>query len=551
MVKNRTLFPSTVVEVTRDAPDRILVSGQNNRKLGGTIVKGTYAGYALYGLSLEERATCPSTCSVRGYCYGNGMQMARRHRIVDADVFYDRLTIEIGHLLKQHDRGIMIRLHVLGDFPSVEYVAFWSDILSEYDRVACYGYTHRLPKQGAEIGNAIASLKAAQPDRFRIRWSSDVTEADSARIISYVPQAHRVEQGIVCPAQVKEDACCASCAFCWEPKTRLDNVAFIMHGAKSAGIAAQSAMAQLAPPERSSAPHAPTILPDISPPRAPNPVSVGDHRRVGPIAIPSKFKPNAVDGSPPEMRLVTPSDLLVEPAYQRDLSGRSVTLIRKIVSGWDWAKFKPPVCAETDDGLFVIDGQHTAIAAASHPSVPAIPVMVVGAEKIEQRAEAFVAHNRDRLAMSALQIFHAEVAAGGAEARAIMAVVTKVGATVPRTVPLKDQARLGQIIAINEVRAVYRKAGSGWIERIVRIALLSKVQPIGTTVVRALRMLLSEQRFFEAAHLSDAEIADALGSIANVEMASQRHGAATGQGRYRACVMLILEATKARQGRAA
>ena len=57
---NRTLFPTTVVTVTETVPGQLLVSGKNNRKLGGTVEKGRYKGYALYGLSLEERATCPA-----------------------------------------------------------------------------------------------------------------------------------------------------------------------------------------------------------------------------------------------------------------------------------------------------------------------------------------------------------------------------------------------------------------------------------------------------------------------------------------------------------
>lgn len=170
MVGNRTLFPSTVVDVGDDFEDRLLVSGKNNRKLGERILKGKFKGYALYGLSLEERATCPTDCSVRGYCYGNGMQMARRHRITDLDLFSTFLEDEIRTILADPIDGLMVRLHVLGDFPSVEYVALWADLLEMHPKLACYGYTHRRD----EIGDAIESLKSRYPTRFRIRWSGDV-----------------------------------------------------------------------------------------------------------------------------------------------------------------------------------------------------------------------------------------------------------------------------------------------------------------------------------------------------------------------------------------
>jgi hypothetical protein len=178
-----------VVEVTADAPDRLLVSGENNIKIGKTVEKGEFNGYGIYMLSLEERATCPTDCAVRGFCYGNGMQMARRHRIGDPEVFFDRLGLEIAELLDEHE-GLLIRLHVLGDFPSPEYVAFWKDVLDTYENVACFGYTHRATTKwgGDEIGDAIASVKSAYPSRFRIRWSSPTDRADGATVIDYIPE---------------------------------------------------------------------------------------------------------------------------------------------------------------------------------------------------------------------------------------------------------------------------------------------------------------------------------------------------------------------------
>jgi len=71
------------------------------------------------------------------------------------------------------------------------------------------------------------------------------------------------------------------------------------------------------------------------------------------------------------------------------------------VAGWDWAKFKAPVAVMTDAGLELIDGQHTAIAAATHPEIATIPVMIVDVDKRAERAAAFIGHNRDRVAVDA------------------------------------------------------------------------------------------------------------------------------------------------------
>lgn len=518
LVENRALFPSTVVDVTDTFQDRLLVSGKNNRKLGEAIQKGQFKGYALYGLSLEERATCPTDCDARAYCYGNGMQFARRHRITDMDVFYAFLQDEIRTILADPIGGLMVRLHVLGDFPSVEYVAMWSDLLSDYDRLACYGYTHR---HGDDIGKAIDALKGAYPDRFRIRWSSATPMPDGATVIGRIPEGKRVAEGIVCPAQTDATACCATCGLCWEGYAKKSTIVFIKHGPKSLAAAIESAQPQV--PVRP--------MPDATP------VKLESVRPIEGLKIPQRREP--VLSEAPEVRLVEPSTLKVEPAYQRDLSSKSMKLIRKIVTGWDWAKYKPPVCAETDGSLFIIDGQHTAIAAASHPAIEKIPVMVVAAGLIERRAEAFVSHNRDRLTMTPAQVFYGDVAAGNKEAKALLECVTIAGGSIPRLPVPKGYAKQGQITAVGELRKIFSVIGAKGTERLVRIAVLSRLAPVSATIIIGLRVVLTEEYFEHVAALPDAKIAAALGAIKNIEATSQHYAAESGQSRYRAAAALI------------
>lgn len=595
LARNRTLFPGTVVMVTAETPDRLLVSGRNNRKLGATVAKGAFAGYALYGLSLEERATCPSSCSVIDACYGNGMPLARRHRIGDRTVFFDRLDAEIRALLNEHETGVLIRLHVLGDFPDVEYVAFWSDVLADHVRVACYGYTHRKPRAlgGDDIGEAIKAVKAAHPERFRIRWSDSVPRSDGAVVIGYEPRKARAEQGLVCPAQRDATASCSTCGLCWEPAFRHDTVAFIKHGPKSREAAAVAAMRAmdasadrtfphgaltseveidpavaaiaaavgsgrgigpavrlpLAPPVPAPAPPLPLPKPAAAPltvASMPSPAPVGETRPVRALDLPSSIRPNVIASAPPQIRMVAPTSLRIEATYQRDLSGPSIALIRKVVQGWDWRKFKPPICAETREGLFVIDGQHTAIAAASHPAIQTIPVLVVQAEQLTSRADAFVAHNRDRLAMSPFQLFHAEAAAGSAEANAILHIAAKAGAFIPRNRPMKRSEKVGQIVPVAEVRRCFRTAGPETLARILRIAVLAKQKPLVQTVLRGIWMICREPYFATTAILPDTVIAAALESLGDADRAARAHAAASEQSRDRACAVLIAEAARKR-----
>ncbi|MGO7815405.1 hypothetical protein ACC674_38205, partial [Rhizobium ruizarguesonis] len=53
--------------------------------------------------------------------------------------------------------------------------------------------------------------------------------------------------------------------------------------------------------------------------------------------------------------------------------------------------------------LKVLDGQHTAIAAASNPHIDVIPVMIVDAEDTVSQAKAFIGQNTERLGVTTLQ----------------------------------------------------------------------------------------------------------------------------------------------------
>jgi len=123
--------------------------------------------------------------------------------------------------------------------------------------------------------------------------------------------------------------------------------------------------------------------------------------------------PNEIESTPPKPMEARPEELWVDRRYQRGhLSRKSQRLIHDIVSAWDWTKFKAPVVARDDQGrLLVIDGQHTAVAAASHPDIVKIPVMLVSLKDMEDQARAFIGHNTDRVNVPALDLYHARIAA--------------------------------------------------------------------------------------------------------------------------------------------
>jgi hypothetical protein len=270
-------------------------------------------------------------------------------------------------------------------------------------------------------------------------------------------------------------------------------------------------------------------------------------RRVGPVRLVPMVTPAAIDGEPPEVVLEKPENLIIEESYQRELSAASISLIRKIVAKWDWTKFKPPVCARTAGGLYVIDGQHTALAASTHPDIRQIPVVVVKAAQERTRAAAFVSHNRDRLAMSPLQIFHADVTARDPLAIIIRDCAATTGAIIPRSTPVRGKAKPGQLVAVNECRIIASADGPELLKRILRIALGAQLAPLGRMITRSLRLLLKEVPFKDVAAMPDSRIANALRSLGTaeaIEKTARSEALVKGYSADRCCATSIAEAAR-------
>jgi hypothetical protein len=338
-------------------------------------------------------------------------------------------------------------------------------------------------------------------------------------------------QAIICPAQTDVTACCATCALCcatcalcW---ATTDNcILFWKHGKKDLGAA----------PERvAEASDAATV-------RGP----IGDVRPIALIALPPKPAPAPVSAHAPEIRMVFPTELRIEASYQRNLTPKSIRLIRKIATEWSWSKFKPPICAETPDGLFIIDGQHTAIGAASHPDPFKIPVLIVAADRVEDRARSFVSHNRERVNMSAFDVFHAEIAAGVGSAKRLAEIASRAGCVIPRGAVARNKIVARQLVAINEARAILDAAGEATASRVLSICAKAGLTPITSVLLRAVRRMLESEAYAWAKDFSDDQIAAAMASVSDLDGAARIHAAKTGQDRQRACIMLIREALTGR-----
>lgn len=210
-------------------------------------------------------------------------------------------------------------------------------------------------------------------------------------------------------------------------------------------------------------------------------------RRVVPIKVSQTINP-IVDAYP-EVLYASPFDLFVDETYQRNLSERSMKLIRTLITDWSWRKFKMPNVVRTDDGrLHVVDGQHTAIAAASRDDIDKIPVMVIQAETIRDRATAFVGINRDRISVTPYQIFKAEIAAENVDAIGLSNIATEYGVTF--LAQPKYNYEIGDTLALSSFKKMYRRMTTTQMRMVLEVCRDAKLAPIGATELKAIETLL-------------------------------------------------------------
>lgn len=214
-----TLFPGTVVAPS-DAP-RLLIDGFNSRKIGGAITKGRWKGFPVFTLTLEERATCPTTCQLWRSCYGNQMHLARRHE--HGSELEKRIAEEIATLSAKYPRGFAVRLHVLGDFYSVQYVERWRTLLDGYPALHVFGFSARW-NTSDPIAAALVRLTLDRWDRFAIRFSNAPVDECSTVTIEHPLQ--KPADAVICPQQLGKTATCGTCGLCWATTKR---VAFLRH----------------------------------------------------------------------------------------------------------------------------------------------------------------------------------------------------------------------------------------------------------------------------------------------------------------------------------
>ena len=206
LIEARTIHTKYVKPVS-DAP--VLKSVADNSKIGkglAVILKGKWRGMPMFSLTLQERATCPPTCDRWSTCYGNGMMFA--HRYEHGEALENKIRAEVQTLAAMYPHGFVVRLHVLGDFYSLNYAILWGNMLQLYPNLHIFGYTKR---DKCEIGRMLQCIRVLHGERFWVRISANANQ--NGHTIYASDETH--PGAIPCPEQTGKTQSCLDCGLCW------------------------------------------------------------------------------------------------------------------------------------------------------------------------------------------------------------------------------------------------------------------------------------------------------------------------------------------------
>jgi len=136
IVNSTTVFSNSQFTNIDPMVEKSVLKKSSNKKLGTRIVKGIWKNHNILTLTLTERETCPRSCKHWNDCYGNNMHLAKRISTVG---LMEKIESDLEALNPKKEYAI--RLHVLGDFYSVEYVEFWNRMFEKFDNIKIFGYT--------------------------------------------------------------------------------------------------------------------------------------------------------------------------------------------------------------------------------------------------------------------------------------------------------------------------------------------------------------------------------------------------------------------------
>jgi hypothetical protein len=171
-----------------------------------------------------------------------------------------------------------------------------------------------------------------------------------------------------------------------------------------------------------------------------------------------KFQPPI--GEPPAVQFIGVERLAVDRSYQRGTQSKnSQRLIDGIAARWDWRLCTPLLVASREGGMWIIDGQHRWEAAKRRGDILYLPCAVGNYTGSAEEAALFVAANRHRVRVNAMDMWRAAVASGDEATVTIEHLVTAAGLSIAQT-PQPQALQPGELICTKSLYTAFRVHGA-------------------------------------------------------------------------------------------
>ncbi|HVI92300.1 MAG TPA: hypothetical protein VM659_28680 [Dongiaceae bacterium] len=215
-------------------------------------------------------------------------------------------------------------------------------------------------------------------------------------------------------------------------------------------------------------------------------------------------------GERPQLVWLPIGKLDTDTSYQRSMAGTaSQRLIRHIALNFSWSRFQvltvTPKPAEGWDipGWLIIDGQHRAAAALLRGDIADLPCIILDLPDRASQAQAFVALNRDRVAINRMQMHHAAAAAGDPASIQLNEICAAAGIEIPRNVVPKGILKPNQTMAVSTLQRILREQGAATMHGTLKLTRMAwPSRPCPADLIDGLAFFISNQRgAFDADHL--------------------------------------------------
>jgi len=254
-------------------------------------------------------------------------------------------------------------------------------------------------------------------------------------------------------------------------------------------------------------------------------------------------------GEVPVLDWIEVDKIGVEETYQRPLD---LNKVEDMVKDFTWRLFGALVVVPQADGTYhAADGQHRLEAARMHPMVSFVPCVIVKAEDIQEEASVFVGVNRNRKAVTSLELFFAMLTAGDDDATTILQVCQRAGVRIPKH-PGKPH-KPGDTVAIGVIQAVIGRRGAMRARQYLEILAQAGFAPISANLIKAVEHIMNDDEFSGWVTLEDVGETLKAGGAIDIEAKrfAQTHRVPLWQGLANVIFQRTRKKRPAQTGRAA